>query len=65
MLAQILRHFAADENGATAIEYALLGTIIAVALVASFTLVGDGVANMFGSGSSGAVGAINNSVDQL
>jgi pilus assembly protein Flp/PilA len=58
MLAQILRHFAA-------IEYALLGTIIAVALVASFTLVGDGVANMFGSGSSGAVGAINNSVDQL
>jgi pilus assembly protein Flp/PilA len=65
MLAQILRHFAADETGATAIEYALLGTIIAVALVASFTLVGDAVANMFGSGSSGAVGAINNSVDQL
>lgn len=65
MLRQIVRRFAADENGATAIEYALLGTLIAVALVASFTLVGDGVANMFGSGSTGAVGAIDNSVDRL
>ena len=65
MLARIFRRFAQDDAGATAIEYALLGTIIAVALVASFTLVGDGVANMFGSGSDGAVGAINNSVDRL
>ncbi|MCP8885389.1 Flp family type IVb pilin [Devosia sp. XJ19-1] len=65
MLAQIIRRFAADQTGATAIEYALLGTIIAVALVASFTLVGDGVANMFGSGSTGAVGAIGNSVNKL
>ncbi|MNT29411.1 Flp/Fap pilin component [compost metagenome] len=65
MLRQIVRRFAADESGATAIEYALLGTLIAVALVASFTLVGDGVANMFGSGSTGAVGAIDNSVDRL
>jgi pilus assembly protein Flp/PilA len=65
MLAQTFKRFAADQSGTTAIEYALLGTIIAVALVASFSLVGDSVANMFGSGSDGAVGAINSSVNQL
>jgi len=65
MLMHVLKRFAADQGGATAIEYALLGTIIAVALVASFTLVGDSVANMFGSGSDGAVGAINNSMSRL
>lgn len=65
MLAQILKRFAADDSGTTAIEYALLGTIIAVALVASFTLVGDGVANMFGGGNEGAVSALDNAVGNL
>ncbi|MHA6300289.1 Flp family type IVb pilin [Devosia sp. CAU 1758] len=65
MLAQNLRRFAEDTSGATAIEYALLGTLIAVALVASFTLVGDSVANMFGSGTTGATGTINNAVNSL
>lgn len=65
MLAQILKRFAADQNGTTAIEYALLGTIIAVALVASFSLVGDSVANMFGGGDDGAVSALDNAVNQL
>lgn len=65
MLAHIIKRFAADETGATAIEYALLGTLIAVALVASFTLVGDGVTNMFGSGSSGATGSIDSAVNKL
>lgn len=65
MLAQKLRRFAEDTSGATAIEYALLGALIAVALVASFTLVGDSVANMFGSGTTGATGAINNAVNGL
>lgn len=39
--------FLRDERGATAIEYALLGTLIGIALIASFTLVGDGVKNLF------------------
>lgn len=34
-----LRSFAKDENGATAIEYALIAGTIAVALVASLTSV--------------------------
>lgn len=65
MLAQLLKRFAADEVGTTAIEYALLGTIIAVALVATFSLVGDGVANMFGGGDDGAVSALDNAVSNL
>lgn len=65
MLAQALKRLIDDKSGATAIEYALLGTLIAVALVATFTVVGDNVANMFGSGSSGAVGAIDNQVGKL
>lgn len=55
MLARTLREFAADDRGATAIEYALLGTLVAIALVASFTLVGDSLANIFGTSSTGAI----------
>jgi pilus assembly protein Flp/PilA len=32
--------FASDEEGATAIEYALIAALIAVAIVASLTMVG-------------------------
>ena len=65
MLGQILKRCAADTSGATAIEYALLGTLIAVALVASFTLVGDAVTNMFGSGTTGATATIESAAGQL
>lgn len=49
----MLRRFVTDERGGTAIEYALLGTIIAVALAATFTLVGENVAAVFGVGTGG------------
>lgn len=65
MLAQIFKRFAADQTGTTAIEYALLGTLVAVALVASFTLVGDSVANMFGSGTDGSTATIERAADAL
>jgi pilus assembly protein Flp/PilA len=41
------RRFAADSSGTTAIEYALLGVLIAVAIVAAVNQVGDGVRPMF------------------
>ncbi len=65
MLAQIFKRFAADQSGTTAIEYALLGTIIAIALVATFTLLGDNVANMFGSGTDGSTATIERAADAL
>lgn len=65
MLMQTMKRFASDQSGATAIEYALLATIIGIALVATFSLVGDGVANMFGSGTTGATGTIDGAVSKL
>jgi pilus assembly protein Flp/PilA len=65
MLMQTLKRFASDQSGATAIEYALLATLIGIALVATFTMVGDSVANMFGSGSSGATGTIDGAAGRL
>ncbi|WP_020187478.1 Flp family type IVb pilin [Methylopila sp. 73B] len=36
-----LRRFARDERGATAIEYALIASVMAVALVATVFVLGD------------------------
>lgn len=36
-----------DEAGATAIEYALLGGLIVVVIVAAITLIGTDIANTF------------------
>jgi pilus assembly protein Flp/PilA len=37
-----------DESGVTSIEYALLGTLIAVAIVSSVTLLGLNLGNLYG-----------------
>ncbi|MEO0797848.1 MAG: Flp family type IVb pilin [Pseudomonadota bacterium] len=39
--------FAKDESGATAIEYGLVASLIAVAIITATTAVGDGTANTF------------------
>jgi pilus assembly protein Flp/PilA len=36
-----------DESGVTAIEYALIAALIAVAAIAAFTLVGTNLSNTF------------------
>jgi pilus assembly protein Flp/PilA len=36
-----------DESGVTAIEYALIAALIAVAAIAAFTLVGTNLSNLF------------------
>ncbi len=56
---RIASDFIADERGTTAIEYALLGTLIAVALVATFSLVGNQIGAIFGSGTGGAAAIVN------
>lgn len=65
MVARILRRFIADQSGATAIEYALLGTLIGVAVVASYTVFGDALSNMFGSGTGGAADVIARQADKI
>ena len=42
-----LHYFLSDENGATAIEYALIAAGISVAIAATLTNVGSSVTNMW------------------
>jgi pilus assembly protein Flp/PilA len=36
-----------DESGATAIEYSLIGALMAVAIIAAVTTLGDGISSSF------------------
>ena len=43
----LIRAFAREEDGVTAIEYGLLAALIAVAIIAGATLVGGGLNTLF------------------
>jgi pilus assembly protein Flp/PilA len=53
-LRKLAARFARDDSGATAIEYALIAAMIAVACIGAF--------NMLGNSSSGSWGAMANKV---
>ena len=44
----VVRRFAADESGATAIEYGLIAAGIAVAIIVAVNAVGTDLSNLFG-----------------
>jgi len=46
---QIIRGLTEDQRGVTAIEYALIAALIAVAAIAAMQLVGTGLVNTFSS----------------
>ena len=46
---KFLSKFRRDEEGATAIEYGLIAALIAIALIASLTLVGGSLSEIFGT----------------
>jgi len=46
-LKQRIRHFVADEQGVTAMEYGLIAALIAVVIIASVTNVGKALALIF------------------
>jgi pilus assembly protein Flp/PilA len=48
MLNQIMR-FVTEEDGATAVEYGLMVSLIAVVIIASVTLIGTNLAAKFGA----------------
>ncbi len=50
--------FHTDESGATAIEYALIATLIAVAIIAGVTLAGGSVQTLWGDISSKVAAAL-------
>ena len=43
----LVKRFAKDESGATAIEYGLIAALIAVAAIAAFQLVGTNLSSTF------------------
>ena len=54
-----LRTFAADESGATAIEYGLIGALISVAGITAFQMVGDSIGETFVKTSTTVDDALN------
>jgi pilus assembly protein Flp/PilA len=41
----LINRFAKDESGATAIEYGLIAALISIAIIASASALGSGIAN--------------------
>ncbi len=46
-MTKLLKRFAADQSGATAIEYGLIASLIAVAIIAAVELVGTNLTTTF------------------
>ncbi len=46
-MSKFCKRFLRDEHGATAIEYALLGSLLALVLVAALTALGTGLSSEF------------------
>lgn len=46
---RLMRFLIADDRGATAIEYGLIASLIAVAIIAAVTTVGSDLTNTFNS----------------
>lgn len=55
---RLIRRFAQDETGATAIEYGLIAALIAVSCIAAFATAGNAVFNLFGHVADKAVPAL-------
>lgn len=44
-----LKHFVADQSGATAIEYALIAVLVGIAIIGAVTALGDSLQAIFSS----------------
>ena len=53
-----IQQFVRDEDGVTAIEYGLIAALIAVVIITSVTLVGNGLNNVFTNISDNLAGAL-------
>ena len=52
MSAGLIQNFLRDESGATAIEYALIGTLIAMAILGTFVALGNSLTGLFDTGTA-------------
>ncbi len=58
MLAEMFRAFRDDDSAATAIEYGLIAALLAVAVIASFSLLGNSLVNLMSDGTGSAAEVI-------
>lgn len=58
-----LRRFAADQSGATAIEYGLIAALVAVGAIMAMTAFGSSLSGMFNTVSTRAGDALANTGD--
>lgn len=57
---RLLKNFAADEAGATAIEYGLIAALVALLAVVAMTTLGSSLSGLFNSTSNKATSVWNN-----
>lgn len=65
MFAEMIEAFRDDECGATAIEYGLIAALIAVAVIASFSVLGNSLVNLMGAGTGSAANIIAVQSDKI
>jgi pilus assembly protein Flp/PilA len=65
MLVGIIKAFRDDDNGATAIEYGLIAALIAVAVIVSFSILGDSLVNLMSEGTGSAASVIAVQADKI
>ena len=58
-LLDLIRRFFKEEDGVTAIEYALIAALISVVIIVAVTLVGDNLSAIYDSVASDVVNAVN------
>jgi pilus assembly protein Flp/PilA len=55
----VLKRFLQDESGATAIEYGLIGSLIAVAVIGGFSALADAVSQLWGDNNGSIMDGLN------
>jgi pilus assembly protein Flp/PilA len=63
-MTQVIR-FLENQDGATAIEYGLLAALIAVGAIFSFTVLGNGLVDLFGSTEAGAGSVLDDATGKV
>ena len=57
-MAEMIKAFRDDDSAATAIEYGLIAALIAVAVIASFSILGNSLVNLMSDGTGSAAEVI-------
>jgi pilus assembly protein Flp/PilA len=57
MLTARIKAFASDESGATAIEYGLIAALVAVAIIGSFSVLGNSLIELFNTQTANVIAA--------